>query len=349
MINQALWREQLIEEVKKEIMTQAREKAKEIRESPRLETSIDSQEKLRNIKKLQDLQRNYDYLQRELIQHTNSIRAQTKVPLRPMKSLLDSTPSMSISDRSSVLQSHVSHMQYLQNRAKLILQKEKIARLATILERPILTEKLLKEKRKEKVDLKFPVFVPLSTIRKEKHLPPRVVNQKLSSGEVMPVYMVGTPTPRYDPMVRIEQSIPIQNRCNEYRDSVDATAHTNHNISMDSVFYYKIFKNPKGKKSITSSTPDPVKTLTEAQLGKSPRPLTPTGMPNVWMFRELEYDKKNIKPKRKWVADRMQKYSEVRVKKDFLPKIDPNKSLELRLNQEKQNHQIKSFDRVKFL
>ena len=355
-MNQSLWKEQLIEEVKKEIAKEAREKVVELQKTDRLSRSLDSQEKLKQIKKLQELQRNYDYLQRELLIHTNSIKhpkSPVKYPILPPP--LDSSYTIHSSlpsDKATLSQykvNHLSQIQSLQNRAKLILEKERIANLHRLSEVPALTEKILKKKRQERVELSIPVYVPLSSIRKEKHLPPTVVNQILSSGEVMPVYMVGNPTPTYDPMVKIQQTIPNSNFNRQYRDSVDATAHSNQNASMDSVFYYKILKNSKNKNVNSGFTPEPNRDLTEAQLGRNLRPMTPTGLPHAWMFRELEYDSNKIEPKRKWVGERMSKYYEQRVKKDFLPKIDANKSLEIKLNKEKKKFYNRAFEKVKFL
>ena len=239
-------------------------------------------------------------------------------------------------------------MQELQKKAKEILDREKLASMKTIPEVPVLNEKLLRKKRLEHVELKIPVFVPLSTIRKEKHMPPNYINQVLPNGEVMPIYVVGDPTPRYDPLIKMQHPVPTKNYNREYRESVDATAHSHHD-EIDSVFYYKLFKNAKYKKEHESLTPDLKKDLIEPPTGKKLRPTTPTGIPYVWMFRELEYENKKVVPKRKWVSERMNKYYKQRVKKDFLPKIDPNKSLELELNKEKQNFPLKSFNKVKFL
>ena len=346
-----MWRERIIEATKKEIIKDAREKAVDLRQNDRLNHSIESQEKLRRIKKLQDLQRNYDYLQKELFSNKNSPSTSIKPLGKAAQEAYDTLhSSLNQSEKSSALHSHLEHLQYLQLRAKQILDKERIAKLSAIPEAPVLNEKMLRKKRQEPVELKIPVYVPLSSIRKEKHLPPTMVNQVLSSGEIMPVYVVGDPTPRYDPLVKINQVIPSESCNKQYRDSVDATAHSNHDLSVDSVFYYRIFKNVKGKKVNESFTPEPIKDLTEAKLDRNARPFTPSGMPYVWMFRELEYDqKKKAIPKRQWVSDRMSKYYEDRVKKDFIPKVSHNKSLELKLNRERQNFHLKQFERVKFL
>jgi hypothetical protein len=301
--------------------------------------------------KLKELAKNYEFIENELFKHKKSKISSSSSPLRMDSKIPDqnqSDLSLGEVDKTSSYQYHLVQMQNLQKKAKEMLEKEFLAKMKKIDEVPVLNEKFLRKKRQEHVESKIPMYVLMSSVRKDKKLPPRFVNQSLSSGEVMPIYVLGDPSPRYDPLVKVEQHIPSQSLQYEYRDSVDATAHSYHDEG-GSLLYYKIYKSSKKPKVYESFTPEPSNSLVEPPATKNLRPITPTGMPYAWMFRELEPDKKKINPKRKWVSQRMNEYYKLRVKKDFLPKIDANKSLEIELNKEKKNFRMRSFPRVRLV
>jgi len=295
--------------------------------------------------KLEQLQDSYEFLQKELKSRRESPNRSVKKSSRP--EIAQSFPNHQ-NESLEGLKYHLNQMQILQKRAKEILTKERLANLGGIPESSSLTEKALKRKRLEKVEMSIPVYVPLKSIRKEKKYPPATFNTVLSNGEVMPVYMVGDPTPRYNPLVRVNQTIPNQSNLSNHRDSLDATAHTKKNVSIDSVFYYRIYKNGKGKSRNEEKFNEPESELMEPPKQREMRPLTPTDLPYTWNFRELEHRVEKAKPKRKWVKDRMDQYSENQVKKNFLPKIDQNKSFESLMHKERTS-QFKSFKRVKIL
>ena len=336
----ANWKDRLIEQTKKEIIQEARDKL-----SARYSSKQSLSPEGSRLRKLEQLQESYEFLQRELkARKQTSSNSPAKLPSKT-PDLSQSFPN-SLSDSLTGLKQHLGQMQLLQKRAKEILDKERLANLASISESPVLTEKALRKKRLERVDMKIPVYVPLKSIRKERNLPPAMVNTVLPNGEVMPVYMVGDPSPMYNPMVRVNQSIPNQSNREGYKDSVDATAHSKQNVSVDSVFYYRIYKKEKNKPYFEDKNQEPENELTEPPPQKQFRPVTPTDNPHAWHFRELEKNFEKPKPKRKWVKDRMDLYSEKQVKQNFLPKIDPNKSLELIMLKERASP-LRSFNKVK--
>lgn len=337
------WKDRLIEQTKKEIIQEAKDKVSlryNLKNSPSPEPS-----KTNRLSKLEQLQESYEFLQKELKNRKES--PSRTIKKTPASELTKSFPN-SNNESLEGLKQHLNQMQLLQKRAKEILMKERLANLASIAESSSLTEKALKKKRLEKVEMSIPVYVPLKSIRKEKNYPPATFNTVLSNGEVMPVYMVGDPTPRYNPLVRVNQTIPNQSNIGNYRDSLDATAHTKKNVSIDSVFYYRIYKKNKGKTKIEEKINEPESELMEPPKQKEFRAATPTDSPFAWNFRELEHKVEKVKPKRKWVKDRMDQYSENQVKKHFLPKIDQNKSFESLMQKERASP-LKSFKRVKIL
>ena len=268
------WRERLLEETKKDILKEAREKAQTIRYSQKLQQSLDSDEKLSRIQRLQELQRNYDILQLELLNRSPQISVPSKKAPSKSPDIIDSfTVSNGNSDKISSIQPHLDQMQLLQQRAKKILEKERLASMATVPEEPILNEKLLRKKRQERVHLKIPTYVTSSSIRKEKKLMPNLVNRVLPNGEVMPVYVVGDPIPAYDPLVKVYSLIQNQNAGFGYRDSVDATGHSQQNSSIDSVFYYRVLKKQRKNAKMENFTPEPCGNLTEMPKTKEQRPL----------------------------------------------------------------------------
>lgn len=338
------WKERLIEQTKKEIMQEARDKVS-VRYNQQYSLSPDLPKSNSRLSKLEQLQQSYEFLQKELkLRKESPVRTVNKTPTPEISQSFPNSQNESLEG----LKLHLNQMQVLQKRAKDILMKERLANLASIPESSSLTEKALKKKRLEKVEMKIPVYVPLKSIRKQKNLPPATFNTVLANGEVMPVYMVGDPTPRYSPLVRVNQTIPNQSSLKNYRDSIDATAHSKKNVSIDSVFYYRIYKNDKNKISHEERAKEPESDLTEPPKQREFRPATPTDLPYAWNFRELEHKVEKVKPKRQWVKERMEHYSENQVKKHFLPKIDPNKSFESLLNKERMLP-MKTFKRVKIL
>jgi hypothetical protein len=147
-------------------------------------------------------------------------------------------------------------------------------------------------------------------------------------------------------MVRVSQSIPSQSNREGFKDSVDATAHSKQNDSVDSVFYYRIYKKEKLKPYFQQINKESEDEMVEPPPGKPFRPVTPTDHPQAWHFRELEKNVEKVKPRRGWVKERMEQYYQKQVKINFLPKIDPNKSLEVIMQRERLSP-LKSFKKVK--
>jgi len=192
-------------------------------------------------------------------------------------------------------------------------------------ESPKLDAKALKSLSQERVPLKVPSLVPLSNLRRSNNLPPPVVNHQTVSGEVIPVYLVGKPSPAHDPLIPVETKL-YKEQLTSPKESVKAKAftHRGNGISMN---YYEKLRAKKLRNKINQKNFFE-KSLTKAPVEKNPKPKTP--VLKDYCFRDLEYDKpKSKSPQRKWVLDRMKAYYDKRVKADFVPVPDINKQLEL--------------------
>ncbi|CAG9329572.1 unnamed protein product [Blepharisma stoltei] len=375
MLGPPLWKQEQVKALKEKLANEVRNHKRELKRIKEIR-ALESTKRRESLERLSELESSFAEMKSKRdssfsstsqapAEQIPSFRSKTTSPSPIYKKPIDdysiSTPYTELSKSNSPYKIHLERVMHLQNQAKKILLKERdpSSVLTKIHEEPELNANLLKKIGEVTVPLRYPVYVPESTIRKAQGLPPPIVNKVTKTGEVFPVHIVGDPSPAYDPLIKVETTLKKVNNSDpqkgKYRmdgnESIEAKAYTQFNFSEDSDEYWVAYWKKKEKIKQIGKSADmdiPTGEMTQVPKFKEARAVTPKGKYYNWTFRELAKEEREIKPKRKWVRDRMDIYYDKRVKKDFLPTVSDKKSLEIKMIKELEEiKKPRSFTRVK--
>lgn len=266
MIGPPMYKQEQIKALKEKLASEVRSHKRELIRIKEIR-AMESNNRRKSFEKLEELQNTYTEMLKTKrdsslsnSSHTSTEKHSRSKSISPSPLLKHSiysedpyslkTPHTEYSKQTSIspYKIHLDRVSQLQNHAKRILQKEKdpSSVLTRIHEEPELNASTLKKIGDIIVPLRYPVYVPTSTLRKAQNLPPQFVNMTTKTGEVFPVHILGDPTPAYDPLIKVESTLkkaesPIKadGRYKRFdgNESVEAKAYTQFDFSEDSDEY----------------------------------------------------------------------------------------------------------------
>jgi len=158
--------------------------------------------------------------------------------------------------------------------------------------------------------IEIPILVPLSVYRKSHNLSPPFIHQANKDGEVFFVHLTSDQCKMNDPLVRTKAKV-------QKTELKSLSRHKN---------VGEIVEEIKHQFDMRSLSVDGGQ--------DSGNTLVPKEKPEFYMFRDTPNEVNKGEIQRRWVKNRMSVYSK-EIKKNFLPRIDERKTIELAILQER--------------
>lgn len=236
-----------------------------------------------------------------------------KVPISQSTDLKTPKPR-----RTSLKKTFNSSLEKVENRSKSSFDHNFLQNLKDIQEkakkmiqnRSNISPDIEKSPKPNNDSIEIPILVPLSVYRKSHNLSPPIIHQASKDGEVFFVHLTSDQCKMNDPLVRTKAKV-------QRTELKSLSKHKNIEDIVEEI------KNQFNMRSLSVDGGQ-----------DSGDNLVPKEKPEFYMFRDMPNEVYKGGIQRGWVKNRMSVYSN-EIKKNFLPRIDERKKIELAILQER--------------